>query len=115
MHEWSALTDMSALINKLICMINKYSLQKIAQSRYIKGQCPWWYFCNCFKNCAPELAPILAKLFQLSLDTKCVPSDWKSAHVIDVPKKGSEQDPCSLGNVIALRCLHFLQKTMKIE
>ena len=45
------------------------------------------------KKCAPELAPVLAKLFQISFDTRTVPSEWKTAHVIAVHKKGSKHDP----------------------
>ena len=40
------------------------------------------------KNCAPELASVIAMLFQISFDTRIVPSGWKTA--IDVPKKGSK-------------------------
>ena len=29
------------------------------------------------KKCAPELVPVLAKLFQISFDTRTVPSEWK--------------------------------------
>ena len=42
------------------------------------------------KNCAPELAPVLAKLLQISFDTRTVPSEWTTVHVIAVPKKGSK-------------------------
>ena len=45
------------------------------------------------KKCAPEPAPVLAKLFQISFVTRTVPSEWKTAHVIDVPKKGSKHYP----------------------
>ena len=45
------------------------------------------------KKCAPELAPVLAKLFQISSDTRTVPSEWKTAHAVAVPTKGSKHDP----------------------
>ena len=45
------------------------------------------------KNCAPELAPILAKLFKLSLDLSEFPEPWKIANVHPIPKKGNHNDP----------------------
>ena len=39
------------------------------------------------KTCAPELAPILSKLFQLSYTLGTFPTSWKQAHVFHIPKK----------------------------
>ena len=44
-------------------------------------------------RCAPELAPILCRLFKLCLRSGECPSSWKSAHVVPVPKKGNRSDP----------------------
>ncbi|CAH2239422.1 jg7296, partial [Pararge aegeria aegeria] len=45
------------------------------------------------KTCAPELSPILTRLYRLSLKTTQVPKAWKIANVQPVPKKGSRADP----------------------
>ncbi|KAJ0177088.1 hypothetical protein K1T71_007097 [Dendrolimus kikuchii] len=45
------------------------------------------------KTCAPELTPILTRLYRLSLKTGLVPKSWKQANVQPVPKKGSRADP----------------------
>lgn len=45
------------------------------------------------KTCAPELSPVLTRLFSLSLKTGVVPKSWKLANVQPVPKKGSRADP----------------------
>ena len=45
------------------------------------------------KRCAPELAPILTRLFQLSYDKGVFPDSWKIARVQPVPKKGSKSLP----------------------
>ncbi|KAL0879124.1 hypothetical protein ABMA27_004075 [Loxostege sticticalis] len=45
------------------------------------------------RYCAPELAPVLTRLYRLSLKTKIVPKSWKLANVQPVPKKGSRADP----------------------
>lgn len=45
------------------------------------------------KNCAPELSPVLTRLFRLSLRIGQVPVSWKIANVQPVPKKGSRADP----------------------
>ena len=45
------------------------------------------------KTCAPELAPIFDKLFQLSYTLGTVPTSWKQAHVFPIPKKGDKSNP----------------------
>lgn len=47
------------------------------------------------KNCAPELTPVLTRLFRLSMSTGKVPESWKVANVQPVPKKGSRADPAN--------------------
>ena len=39
------------------------------------------------KSCAPELALVLNKLFQLSYNLGIFPSSWKLTHVFPIPKK----------------------------
>lgn len=43
--------------------------------------------------CAPELSPVLTRLYRLSLLTRAVPQSWKLANVQPVPKKGDRADP----------------------
>lgn len=45
------------------------------------------------KKCAPELSPVLTRLFSLSYNSGIVPSSWKVAHVHPIPKKGDRSDP----------------------
>ena len=45
------------------------------------------------KTCAPELAPILNKLFQLSYTLGTLPISWKQAHVFHIPEKGEKSNP----------------------
>ncbi|CAG4952044.1 unnamed protein product [Colias eurytheme] len=47
------------------------------------------------KTCAPELSPVLTRLFRLSLKSGKVPKSWKLANVQPVPKKGSRADPAN--------------------
>ncbi|KAJ0171262.1 hypothetical protein K1T71_012812 [Dendrolimus kikuchii] len=47
------------------------------------------------KSCAPEISPVLTRLFRLSLKTGKVPTSWKQANVQPVPKKGSRADPAN--------------------
>ena len=44
------------------------------------------------KICAPELAPDLNKLFQLSYSVSIFSSSWKLAHVFLIPNKGDKSD-----------------------
>lgn len=53
---------------------------------------------------APELTPIMTKLFQLSLDTGKVPDDWREASIVPIFKKGerhlaSNYRPVSLTSI----------------
>ena len=45
------------------------------------------------KKCALELAPVLSRLYHVSLIAGRCPSSWKVAHIIPVPKKGDKSDP----------------------
>ncbi|KAK2187207.1 hypothetical protein NP493_175g02033 [Ridgeia piscesae] len=45
------------------------------------------------KNCADTLAPSLRDIFQRSLDTAVLPSDWRTANVSAVFKKGDKHLP----------------------
>ena len=47
------------------------------------------------KNCAEELTPILAFIFQQALDQNAVPDDWKTALVTPVFKKGKRAEPAN--------------------
>jgi hypothetical protein len=42
---------------------------------------------------ATEIAPILTLIFQISLESGVVSSDWKTAHVALVYKKGPKYNP----------------------
>ena len=57
------------------------------------------------KQCAEELALPLSIIFQESFDTAQLPSDWKSANISSIYKKGSKQEasnyrPVSLTSVL---------------
>ena len=45
------------------------------------------------RDYAAELAPILTFIFQQSLDTGTVPSDWRTANIVPIYKKGDKSNP----------------------
>ena len=47
------------------------------------------------KQLAPTIAPILQLIFQKSIDSCLVPSDWKTANVCPIFKKGQKNDPAN--------------------
>ena len=45
------------------------------------------------KSCAKELAPAIASIFQQSLDTGELPTDWQNANISPIFKKGNKHQP----------------------
>ena len=62
------------------------------------------------RSCAPELAPVLNKLFQLSYNLCIFPSSWKLAHLFPIPKKGGKSDP---SNYRPIAITSLISKTME--
>ena len=62
------------------------------------------------KTCAPELAPILNKLFQLSYTLGTFPTSWKQAHVLPILKKGDKSNPL---NYRPIAITSLIYKTME--
>jgi len=57
------------------------------------------------KSCAPELAPGLNKLFQLSYNLDIFPSSWTLAHIFPIPKKGTS---------MTLQAINLLQSLLSL-
>ena len=56
------------------------------------------------KECSEELAPILAIIYNKSLQTGIVPDDWKKTNVSAAFKKGKRYDPANY-RPVSLTCL----------
>ena len=56
------------------------------------------------KELALEISPILCLIYQKSLDTGEVPTDWRTAHVSPIYKKGSKYNPENY-RPISLTCI----------
>jgi len=73
------------------------------------------------KRTAPSIAPILATVFQLSLQQGILTSDWKTANIIPIHKKGSRSQTsnyrpvsltsicCKIQNISSTHIYHHLQ------
>ena len=67
------------------------------------------------KECSQQIAPSLCSLFNLSLQTSWIPSEWKSADVAPIHKKDSKEPaenyrPISLLSIVSKvleRCVYF--------
>lgn len=64
------------------------------------------------KTCAPELAPVLNKLFQLSYKHGIFPSLWKQVHVFPIPKKGDKSDPSNYRPIAISSLLSKVMETI---
>ena len=69
------------------------------------------------KELADEIAPILTIIYQSSIDTSKVPSDWKEANVTPIFKKGEQYEPAnyrpvSLTSVCCKVLEHILTSTI---
>ena len=62
------------------------------------------------KFCAPEVAPVLSKLFQLSYNLGIFLSSWKLTHIFPIPPKGEKSDP---SNYHPIAITSFISKTME--
>ncbi|XP_052750997.1 uncharacterized protein LOC128200723 [Galleria mellonella] len=62
------------------------------------------------KQCAPELCPVLTRLFTISYSTGQFPSTWKTTLVHPVPKKGDKSDP---SNYRPIAIASLLSKVME--
>ena len=60
----------------------KVVLKKLRTHDMSKANGPDGISSTVLKKWAPELAPVLVKLLQISFDTRTDPSEWKTAHVI---------------------------------
>lgn len=69
------------------------------------------------KTAAHEIAPIITKIFQTSLDTGEVPQDWKDAHVVPIFKKderhlASNYRPVSLTSITCKILEHIIHSSI---
>ena len=74
---------------------------------------------NILKLCAPELAKVFTLLFQASLDQGVVPSDWKTANIVPVFKKGDKSQvenyrpmPISLTSITSKILEHIIHSSV---
>ena len=69
----------------------KFSIRKVRQTLLqldtSKSKGPDGIPAIVLKTCAPDLGPVLNKLFQLSYTLGTFPNSWKLAHVFSIPKK----------------------------
>ena len=72
------------------------------------------------KKCASVISPILTTIFQKSVETGVLPTDWRSANVTAIFKKGDRHDPnnyrpVSLTSVCSKVLEHIIHKHVVIH
>ena len=56
------------------------------------------------KELSSQIAPILTKIFQMSLETGEIPDDWRTANVSPIFKKGEKYNPANY-RLVSLTCI----------
>ena len=69
------------------------------------------------RSATEELSPILSRIYQFSLDTGSVPSDWREALIVPLFKKGlkhmaSNYRPVSLTSVVCKALEHIVHSSI---
>ena len=105
---------MKSTSNSFKLCFSKFSTRKVwkvlLQLNTSKSSGPDGIFAIVLKSCAPELAPVLNKLFQLSYNHGIFLSSWKLAHILTIPKKGNKSDP---SNYRPIAITFLISKTME--
>ena len=80
--RYRSMPKIKVSVNGVACLLKKLNPQKAVGPDKVPT--------NLLKDHADIMAPILQVIFQQSLDTGVVPSDWKQANVVAVYKKGDK-------------------------
>jgi hypothetical protein len=86
-------------------ILNRFQIHKVTGPDKIS--------CRILKEMAAEVAPILHIFFQASINQGILPTDWKTANVVPIFKKGDKSKaenyrPVSLTSVVCKRLEHII-------
>ena len=94
--DFSSMSNISVDRNGVLKLLNKLNPNKASGPDNINARI--------LKECSGELADILTIIFDLSLHTGEVPSDWRNAFVAPIYKKGDKYDPANY-RPVSLTCI----------
>jgi len=100
----------STLINKVKSQMPSITITEEGVDKLLSGLCPSkasgpdQISPRILKELHKEISPIICKIFQLSLSSGIVPSDWKKAIIAPVFKNGSRSKPSNY-RPISLTCI----------
>lgn len=95
-NKFNAMPNITVTENGVCKLLKNLNPHKAAGPDAIKP--------NILKECAVEIAPIFVKLFNMSLSTGMIPSDWSQAFVTPIFKKG-EKYQASNYRPVSLTCI----------
>lgn len=101
--------DIHITVNDIEKLLNKLYPHKAKGPDEIHGRI--------LKDCKTSIVPILTIIFEKSLATGKIPTDWKHANVCPVFKKGDKHDPktyrpISLTCICCKLCEHVIASSM---
>lgn len=94
-------------------------LTQLQSLNHCKGAGPDKLSPGILKCFAPHIAPSLTHIFSHSINTGCVPDDWRKANVVPVYKKGDRKDalnyrPISLTCISSKLIEHIIAHQMRL-
>ena len=93
-----------------ICCTVKYVEHQLQKLDTSKANGPDGISAKMLKETARSIAPSVTKLFNLSLRTGCFPTDWKTSHVVPIPKSDQHSSP---SNYRPISLLSILSKVLE--
>lgn len=61
------------------------------------------------KECSKEIFPVLSHIFQMSLDSGMLPSDWRNANISPIFKKGDHHTASFINKFTSVCCKLLLE------
>ena len=118
--ECKTLLDSLSLQNSTRIVISERDVERTLKAVKIgKAAGPDKINGKVLKLCAQTLAPIFTQIFQKSMDTNKIPTEWKTSEIVPIPKRdppvvNNDWRPVALTDII-MKCFEKIVKKLLLE